>query len=35
MSQKNALYTAAIALGVAILYSKYGAKAGLGVRHGS
>lgn len=35
MSHKQIFYTAAIALGVVVLTSKYGAKAGLGVRHGS
>lgn len=35
MSHKNALYTAVIALGVVVLFSKYGSHAGLGVRHGS
>jgi len=36
VSHKNALYTAAIALGVVVLYGKFGGKAGLGgMRHGS
>ena len=36
MTHKNALYTAAIALGVVVLWGKYGSHAGLGaMRHGS
>lgn len=37
MSHKNALYTAAIALGVVVLFTKYGSKAGGlgGMRHGA
>lgn len=37
MSHKNAAWTALIALGVVIAYSKYGSKAGAlgGMRHGA
>lgn len=37
MSHKSALYTAMIALGVVLAYSKFGSKAGAlgGMRHGS
>jgi hypothetical protein len=37
VSHKNAAWTAVIALGVVVLYSKYGSKAGGlgGMRHGS
>lgn len=36
VSHKNVAWTAVIALGVVVLYSKYGSKAGnLGMRHGA
>lgn len=37
MSQKNAIYTAVIALGVVVLYGKFGKSAGgaFGMRHGA
>lgn len=35
MSQKNALYTAVIALGVVVLVNRFGKSGGLTMRHGS